>query len=69
MHLMNFTQWHPHSQAAAKPLLSDTAWGYYSSAAEEGSSHTNNLASYARYEFRPRWYVKPKNDSLTELHC
>ncbi|KAG8818680.1 Cytochrome b2, mitochondrial precursor [Serendipita sp. 401] len=38
----------------AKKVLSNTAWAYYSSAAEDEASHANNLNSFKRYWFRPR---------------
>lgn len=54
-------------QDVAKSVLTDVAWGYYSSAAEEGSSFDNNLTSYSRYEFRPRWYVSIPSDICRAL--
>lgn len=61
----SFIKWSHGVQRAAQPILTDAAWAYYSGAAEEESSHKNNLTSYSRYEFRPRWFVSaPSSPSL-----
>ncbi|KAF8303264.1 hypothetical protein DL93DRAFT_2067004 [Clavulina sp. PMI_390] len=42
----------------AHSVLTDTAWGYYSSSAEEGSSYEANFRALKNYEFRPRCLMK-----------
>ncbi|KIM25178.1 hypothetical protein M408DRAFT_74720 [Serendipita vermifera MAFF 305830] len=41
-------------EAAASEILTRTAWAYYSSAAEDGTSYDNNLQAFKRYGFKPR---------------
>ncbi|KAF8338945.1 FMN-dependent dehydrogenase-domain-containing protein [Cantharellus anzutake] len=45
----------------AETVLTKTAWAYYSGAAEDDSSHRNNLSSYSRYWFRPRALRKTRD--------
>lgn len=52
------------SQAVARATLTDKAWAYYSSAADDEITHRENRAAFQRYALSMAHYVNTSYESF-----